>query len=307
MSILISASAVRAQDSVPPELEAKAEKIQAAIDKIVSTLQTQTSVSAANPRKIAVSALVSLGPTARDKQMGDVVAEILQEKLAKVDGVTLIERMQLAKILEELKLSLLGLTDPGNAEAVGKMAGADAMIVGSVSEVAADFRISIRLVNVETGKIEKALAVSVPQENMIALSSDYVVVRTRSDAIFRSLLIPGWGQLYNRAPVRGGVYLTLTAAAGGGAVAAFMLAEKSKEAYEAIKEPDQTKLDAKAEEYSTRRKWANGLGFAAAGIWVINIIDAAATGQASTEVKSAPALSLAPADSGAGMQVAWRF
>lgn len=297
---------------MPAEMEAKAEKIQAAIDKIVATLQSQTGVSAANPRKIAVSALVSLGPTARDKQMGDVVAEILQEKLAKVEGVTLIERMQLAKILEELKLSLLGLTDPGNAEAVGKMAGADAMIVGSVSEVAADFRISIRLVNVETGKIEKALAVSVPQENMIALSSDYVVVRTRSDAIFRSLLIPGWGQMYNRAPVRGGMYLTLTAAAGGGAVAAFMLAEQSAKDYDAYKPkageaPDQKKLDGLADEYSTRRKWANGLGFAAAGIWLVNIIDAAATGQASTEVKSVPAVSLAPADTGAGMQLAWRF
>jgi Family of unknown function (DUF5683) len=181
------------------------------------------------------------------------------------------------------------------------------MIVGSVSEVAADFRISIRLVSVETGKIEKALAVSVPQENMIALSSDYVVVRTRSDAIFRSALIPGWGQIYNNAPVRGGVYLTLTAAAGGGAVAAFLMAEKSKDAYNAIKEPDQKKLDAKADEYSARRKWANGLGFAAAGIWVVNIIDAAATGQASTEVKSSPDVALVPADSGAGLNVAWRF
>ncbi len=239
--------------SKPMANESNANKqIHKAVAQLVQALTTAMGVNQNSPRKVAVSALVSLGPLAREKQMGEVVAELLQEKLAKVSGVTLIERVQLKKILEELKLSLLGLTDSSNAGAVGKLAGADAMLVGSVSEVGADFRISLRLVDVKSGKVEKSLAANMSQQSMVALSSEYIVTRTKSDAIFRSLLIPGWGQFYNNENLRGTLYLSAVVGAGAGAVAAFLLSSQSQNEYDqATKQVD---LDSAAAAFSSQRK-----------------------------------------------------
>lgn len=279
-----------------------------AVDQIVGALVKHMSASAEAGKKVAVSPLVSLGPTARDKQMGDVVAELIQERLAQAEGIELIERTQLKKILEELKLSLLGLTDPNNAEAVGKLAGADVMIVGSVSEVGADFRVSVRLVNVSNGKIEKALSANLPQESMIALSSKYIVTRSKSDGIFRSVLVPGWGQMYNGENIRGGVYLAAVAGTGGAALAMFLLSNATQADYDAIDTPDQARLDELADEFSNRRNLANIFGIATAVLYGINVIDAAVTGVGSSEVKApAPTVAVGPNTLANGVEVAWRF
>jgi len=275
--------------------------MQTAAEAVVKSLDLT-----ANP-KVAVSALVSLGPVARDKQLGEVVAELLQDKLVHWKEITLIERVQLKKILEELKLSLLGLSDPTNAGAVGQMAGADLMIVGSVSEVGSSFAVALRVVEVSSGKIVKALKVKIPRDDMIALSSKFLVVRTKSDAIFRSLLVPGWGQMYNRDALRGALYTSVFAGSLAGAGVAYFLADQTKSDYGKIKSTDQTAMDQAAADYSSRRKLMNGLLIGAGAVWVINILDAAVTGVEQSEVKSGPQISSVINREGMSWQVAWNF
>lgn len=72
------------------------------------------------------------------------------------------------KVLGELELSLSGISDPKAAKEVGKMLAADAIVVGTVSEVGNDFLINIRLVDVE-----KAVILAAASTNMKIKKKDF--------------------------------------------------------------------------------------------------------------------------------------
>ena len=57
--------------------------------------------------------------------------------------------------------------------------------------------VAARIVNAETGEILAAGDANLPRAGLIAFSEDVVVTRSKSGAAIRSLLLPGWGQLYN--------------------------------------------------------------------------------------------------------------
>jgi TolB-like protein len=64
-----------------------------------------------------------------------------------------IERAALARILAEQELALSGLADPAAAARVGRLAGARYILLGAVSIVGEEARISCRLVDTETAEI----------------------------------------------------------------------------------------------------------------------------------------------------------
>ena len=243
--------------------------------------------------QIAIAPFVNLGPTAHEKKMGEVVAEMLVSRLTGKPNITVIERGQLNQIMEELKLSMLGLTEGSNAEKVGKLLGAEAMIVGSVSEVGDKFAISARHVNVGTGQVAFAKEVVIPQAGMIALSSKYVVKKSRSDALFRSALFPGWGQYYNDQDMKGYVFTGVTLGLAAAAVFQHLQYKNTWDDYLAAKsKEDATTLYDKADSQAGQRNLIIGL---AIGIHVVNIVDAFMSGTSSSEVNvSADASGLKP-------------
>jgi len=87
------------------------------------------------------------------KETGQAIAETLSTDLAKSDRITLVERSQLGQTLRELRLQHAGLTEPSQARRVGKLIGADAIIVGSFYVRANQIVINARVVDVRTGKV----------------------------------------------------------------------------------------------------------------------------------------------------------
>lgn len=65
--------------------------------------------------------------------IGTSVSDMFVTELLKTQRYQLIERSQLANVLGEAEVALAGLT-AGQAARLGQMAGADAVIIGSVSE-----------------------------------------------------------------------------------------------------------------------------------------------------------------------------
>ena len=63
--------------------------------------------------------------------LGVGIAETLSTDLAKIEGITLIERQQLSKILQEISLSQLGLIDDKTAIETGAILGAQHIVSGS--------------------------------------------------------------------------------------------------------------------------------------------------------------------------------
>lgn len=90
------------------------------------------------------------------KSIAEDVRNDLITAVTKTRIFTSIERAQLDKVLAELKMPLEGLVDPENAKKVGKMVGAEVILLGNISDRGTFVVINARLTNVETGLSEIA-------------------------------------------------------------------------------------------------------------------------------------------------------
>jgi TolB-like protein len=90
------------------------------------------------------------------KEMGGKVGDLLFAKLAAKEGLFLVERNDLKKVLEELELSLSGAAKPAEAARVGQLTGAKLLLTGSVIAVDRKLYLVARLIGTETGKVVAA-------------------------------------------------------------------------------------------------------------------------------------------------------
>ena len=253
----------------------------AAVDKLAALI-TSSLPKSSGEIKIAIAPFANLGPTAHEKKLGEVVSELLVTRLSGKPGIVIIERAQIDQILDELKLSMLGLTEGSNAEKVGKLLGADAMIVGSVSEIGAKFAISARHVDMATSRVMFAKEVQVPQADAIALSSKYVVTKSRGDALFRSVIVPGWGQVYNNQDAKGYVFTGVTLGVIGAGLYERMQYGNTHNEY--MKATTKDKAQSLYDQQSSQYQQSNLLFYIAGGIWALNIVDAFINGTSASEV-----------------------
>ncbi len=275
------ASSVLAQEEEAAEEQGEVEqKIEELADKIVAAFEGVEAREEVN--RIAVVRFTNLGPTASEKKMGQIVAELLTTSFARRAQFQLVEREQIEKVLEELKLSLLGLAEAENAEMVGKLLNARAIITGSVSEVGEVFSINARQVDVGTGEVILAVKVDLHQSAMLGLPDKYLVRRTKSEAMFRSF-IPGWGQFYNEQPVKGYLFSGVELGLIASSIALYFSANSAYDKYRK-NEPETVEYFDKAE---SRYQIGDILLYTAIGVWVLNIVDAYLNGPDMEEVKVA--------------------
>ena len=117
---------------------------------------------------IKTIAIMEFADVRQTKEKGnyDNPALIIQEKMTSAlanQGVfRVIERQQLEKVMAEQKLQMSGLIDNSSAVEIGKMLGADGIMVGSVTEYGrtiypkARLTINVRVIEVETGLVKWA-------------------------------------------------------------------------------------------------------------------------------------------------------
>ncbi len=85
------------------------------------------------------------------KYKDGVTNEMINE-LVNLRRFKVIERSALDKIISEQKIQASGIVDDKTAVKLGKMTGADALVVGNISYTGKNLKISARLVDVETGE-----------------------------------------------------------------------------------------------------------------------------------------------------------
>ncbi len=121
-----------------------------------------------------VEAASGVSPNLREK-----VRLELESQLVKSGKVEVIERAKLAKISEEMKLSLQGVMDPATAQQLGKLTGVSVFLFPRITSawasqhrehqdlidedevtVKAGFQLALKLVRTETGRILAAETVS---------------------------------------------------------------------------------------------------------------------------------------------------
>jgi len=84
------------------------------------------------------------------------VTETLSTELVNTGMFQLLERAQIAKILNEQGLQQSGITDSKNAVEAGKMLNANRVLIGSVSKLGTKYIINVKIVDISKAKIEFA-------------------------------------------------------------------------------------------------------------------------------------------------------
>lgn len=103
------------------------------------------------------------------KDGGRVVANLLTSELSNIDNFKLIERSEIAKLLDEQALQQSGVISPENAIEIGKMAGADAVILGDLTDYiiwdnisggGSTISFSIRMIDLQSSRVIMNAAIS---------------------------------------------------------------------------------------------------------------------------------------------------
>ncbi|MBS3906782.1 MAG: hypothetical protein KGZ49_07075 [Syntrophaceae bacterium] len=89
--------------------------------------------------------------------LGDILSSQIIEVLKKRGDYVVVERQRLLLALKELRLGTTELADETSRLKLGKMLGARWMVFGGYQIIGDKMRLDLRLVEVETGKIKKAV------------------------------------------------------------------------------------------------------------------------------------------------------
>ncbi|MBI5212765.1 MAG: hypothetical protein HY957_05255 [Nitrospirae bacterium] len=98
----------------------------------------------------------------REKEAGRVTLEGLTSSLIDSGHFTVVERSKLKVIMNELELSLSGLTKEPPEKIIGGFLTADIILTGTLAEISGVWDINLRLVNVRTGHAMAAIAMRMP-------------------------------------------------------------------------------------------------------------------------------------------------
>jgi len=126
---------------------------QGGLDQRVSDLSKQIAdkMSAKQKTTIAVIEFTDLQGNVTD--FGRFLAEELITRLYDAGTFKVVERQLLNRIIAEQKLSLTGIVDPASAKQLGKILGVDAIVSGTLTNLAQSIRVNARLISTETGEI----------------------------------------------------------------------------------------------------------------------------------------------------------
>lgn len=144
-----------------PAAEA-AETIEAAMKEVAASLGPALADSGL--KKLAVVELTDIA--GYRSALGPFLAEELTTQLfaAKPGTFDFVERQQLAKVLEEQKLTSSSLFEGTSLVSVGKVLGIQAIITGSMADLGDQIKINTRVISVESARIVAASSTSFPRQ-----------------------------------------------------------------------------------------------------------------------------------------------
>jgi Ca2+-binding EF-hand superfamily protein/PBP1b-binding outer membrane lipoprotein LpoB len=88
-----------------------------------------------------------------DEETSSGVMIFIENAFVNVGKVRVVDRENIAKIVKEYEFQGSDLTDESTAVEIGKLSGADIIVIGSISSVGEIFYLNIKLISVETAEI----------------------------------------------------------------------------------------------------------------------------------------------------------
>jgi TolB-like protein len=127
---------------------------------------------AASKPTVAVLDFESVGS---EEYLGKAVAEIVRTELIDTKKFRVVERSQINKALSEQRFQQSGVIDERSATEIGKLLGADLIIIGSVVKIGSSYTINSRMIDIKTGEATLGKNVTGNDLNLLAnLSRDLI-------------------------------------------------------------------------------------------------------------------------------------
>ncbi len=103
-------------------------------------------------KKLAVVGL-SMGTANVNQETATGLMVFVENAFVNIGKVRVVDRKNIEQIMEEYKFQASALTDESTAVEIGKLSGADIIVMGSINYVGKMYYLNIKLINVETGEI----------------------------------------------------------------------------------------------------------------------------------------------------------
>jgi TolB-like protein len=251
----------------------------------------------------------------QEQELGRAIAEYLVELVRAGGAFSVVDRMEFEKVMKELALSQTGVIDESRALNAGKALAAQYLLVGTISSALGKAMLNARIIETETAQIKASASVSINPSLLSKFSADLLGEQGKTgSSVFRSMVMPGWGQFFCDRNIRGTLSLTtFLGSAAFTAVAGVLTAQKSSEYNDFIhltetisgktllqaefeaqgNAPSDPASDEYADAFSDYRKARETrlwdacekqrtmtiiAGAVTGGIWALNLVDAAIAG-----------------------------
>jgi len=90
---------------------------------------------------------------AMQESQTDLLVSFLENAFVNYGNVTVVDRQNLEKIMEEYKYQTSALVDEQTAVEIGKLSGADAIAIGNLSRLSDTYYLHLKVINVQSGAI----------------------------------------------------------------------------------------------------------------------------------------------------------
>lgn len=101
-------------------------------------------------------AVLKLRPSGLQESEAEILTDYVRSILVEMDFYQVVDRGKMNEILNEQEFQLSGCTSTECAVEVGKLLGVQKMLTGSVGKFGKLFTIELRIINIETSRIEKS-------------------------------------------------------------------------------------------------------------------------------------------------------
>lgn len=105
--------------------------------------------------------------------------QMLTTEFAANNGLRVVERSQIRALMAEQDLGAAGRVDAQTAAQIGRLVGARYVVLGSFIDFYGDFRLDLRVVNVETSEIVRVERLRKPREELYDLVVEAAVNLTQ--------------------------------------------------------------------------------------------------------------------------------
>jgi Ca-activated chloride channel family protein len=162
---------------------------------IVAALSTAAVAHGAVYAESAVAVLPFVNTSGTDEldYLETAVAKMVTTDLKQSKHLTVVTRDNLDDVLAELKLEKSELTDPINAQKVGKLLNADLIVTGSVLGISGELRFDAHAIDVETAEVVAAEQIVGEGENEVMAMVDDLSTRLIFDLTGETVVINNTG------------------------------------------------------------------------------------------------------------------